>query len=202
MHKILITIFVLTTSIFSQTSNFIFDKISIDSIISIEKSLDSYQKLEVYQTFLSEDYYPSKQKYDLAQPIVFIKGEKSFISDCEAEYFFNPNDSIVRVILYTWDYSIEENKTGYVKGKYSEKERLNLYNDKFDSIFTQIIKIIDTPLHNEAPIIKMQKDNKVICNRIYEWSNKIYKITLSLLWVEQYKFYSNLRIRMAILFKE
>ena len=33
----------------------------------------------------------------------------------------------------TWDYRNENKREDYVTGKYSEKERLEMYNNKFDS---------------------------------------------------------------------
>lgn len=199
--KILIAvIFIIPSIVCSQQFLLIKEKVSIDSAVVLEKVINSIKKNEVNETYLSSDYYVPQNKYDLAQPIVFIRRESSFVADCEVEYFFNDKDSLISVVLHTWDYINEKERESYVKGKYSEKERLKMYGDKFDSIYGQVNSTMGLP-NTSGETKKEEKENKVVCKRIYEWSNEKCKIVLGMLWVEEYNFNSNLRIRLVVTLK-
>jgi len=200
MKIIIAVVLIIPSIVYSQQFLLIKEKVSIDSAVVLEKVINSIKKNEVNETYLSSDYYVPQNRYDLAQPIVFIRQESSFVADCEVEYFFNNKDSLISVVLHTWDYINEKERESYVKGKYSEKERLKMYGDKFDSIYGQVNAIMGLP-NTSGEIKKEEKENKVVCKRNYEWSNEKCKIVLGMLWVEEYNFNSNLRIRLVVTLK-
>ena len=200
MKIIIAVVLIIPSIVYSQQFLLIKEKLPIDSAVVLEKAIKSIKKSEVNETYLSSDYYVPENKYDLAQPIVFIRQESSFVADCEVEYFFNNNDSLISVVLHTWDYINEKERDSYVKGKYSEKERLAMYNNKFDSIYSQLVSQIGIS-DSTGNITREIDEDKILCRRKYEWINDRYKIGLWLSWVEQYWFYSNLRIRLSVLLK-
>lgn len=200
MKIIIIIILIIPSIVCSQQFLLIKEKLSIDSVIILENAISSTKKSNIPLTYLGKDYYLPDKEYDLAQPLDFIRQEPFFVADCFVEYFFNKNDSIITVVLHTWDYINEKERENYVKGKYSEKERLAMYNNKFDSIYSQLVSQIGIS-DSTGNITREINEDKILCRRKYEWINDRYKIVLWLSWVEQYWFYSNLRIRLSVLLK-
>ncbi|MBE2228794.1 MAG: hypothetical protein IAE93_15670 [Ignavibacteria bacterium] len=199
--KIIIAIFLIIPSVvFSQQFLLIKERLPIDSVIILENAINSTKESDPPLIYLSKDYYVPDKEYDLAQPVVYTRKESSFISDCEVNYFFGNNDSIIQVILHTWDYRNEIKREDYIEGKYSEKVRLEMYNNKFDSIYSQVNAIMGLP-NTSGEIKKEEKENRVVCKRNYEWSNEKCNIVVGMLWVEEYNFNSNLRIRLVVSLK-
>jgi hypothetical protein len=93
------------------------------TIVQEIDKLESFDSLKAitheYTIGVSEDYFPGRTNFSLAQPIIYGKRDGTF--DFEKEYFYSNNDSIVRLIVYQWggtdstselifSHKVEENK--------------------------------------------------------------------------------------------
>ncbi|MFT3911472.1 MAG: hypothetical protein QM737_18760 [Ferruginibacter sp.] len=81
--------------------NFQFQRISINSIDSLEKKQNAYRFEYGYPIGVSKDYFPNREKYKLGQPIVYRKQVKGF--KYETSYYFSLPDSTLRLIEYWWE---------------------------------------------------------------------------------------------------
>ncbi|MDI3321303.1 hypothetical protein QJ048_16020 [Pinibacter sp. MAH-24] len=112
----------------TRAQSFQFQRISIGAIDSIEKKQNSRLFKYGYPIGVSEDYFPGRTKYKLAQPIVYRKEVKGF--SYETSYYYSLPDSTLRLIEYWWegdtnseaDFNelLEKNRkelAAYIKGK-------------------------------------------------------------------------------------
>jgi len=89
--------------------DFQFKKITLSEIDSIEKKQKAQLFKYSYPITVSKDYFPGRESYELAQPIVYRKEIKGF--KYETSYYYSLPDSTLRLIVYWWegeDISAEE----------------------------------------------------------------------------------------------
>lgn len=82
-------------------TNFITAKIKTSEIPKIEKKSNGIKYLKPINNYLSKDYFPDLDKYDFAQPIIYQRDTLNL--NTEISYYFTKNDSIVRLIEYSWN---------------------------------------------------------------------------------------------------
>jgi hypothetical protein len=85
----------------AHSQSFQFQKISLDQIDSIEKNQKAYLFKYDYPIGVSKDYFPGRENYILAQPIVYRKKVKGF--KYETSYYYSLPDSTLRLIEYWWE---------------------------------------------------------------------------------------------------
>ena len=87
--------------------DFQYKRISIGAIDSIELSQGGKEFKYGYPVGVASDYFPQREKYELAQPIVYRKN----ISNCQFEtsYYFSLPDSTLRLIEYWWEDKLNSN---------------------------------------------------------------------------------------------
>jgi hypothetical protein len=88
-------------SLSASGQDFQFKQISLNQIDSIEKRQKAYPFKFDYSIGVSDDYFPRRKDFDLAQPIVYRKKIKSF--KYETSYYYSLPDSTIRLIEYWWE---------------------------------------------------------------------------------------------------
>jgi hypothetical protein len=84
---------------FAQRFNF---KQRKASAIGLLQNEDKAKKVTYnYSIGVAEDYFPNRRKYRLAQPINFVKEDRTF--QYQTAYYFSEPDSIIRLIEYQWE---------------------------------------------------------------------------------------------------
>ncbi len=91
--------FIASFSVHGQ--DFQFQKISLAQIDSIEKKQKAFLFKYDYPVGVSNDYFPGRENYNLAQPIVYRKMIKGF--KYETSYYYSLPDSTIRLIEYWWE---------------------------------------------------------------------------------------------------
>ena len=95
----------------AQKPHFNLEKPSYDSVFKIEKSNGGQIKTYSYSISVSKDYFPNAANYHLANPLVFIRKNKDFYLN--VSYYYSLDDSIVRLIEYSWDLKSSKTKILY-----------------------------------------------------------------------------------------
>ena len=85
----------------AQGQSFNFEKITVQSIEKLQQNENAQKVTYDYPIGVSQDYFPNRRNYSLAQPIIFTKKDKTF--QRETSYYFSKPDSVVRLIEYQWD---------------------------------------------------------------------------------------------------
>ncbi|KAA2220692.1 hypothetical protein [Chryseobacterium sediminis] len=70
----------------------------IQSIEKINGGIKYYNNVDIR---LSKEYFPEIEKYEFEQPIIYHRDTANL--DTQISYFFTKNDSIIRLIEYSWD---------------------------------------------------------------------------------------------------
>ena len=107
----------------------------------IEKKNSGIKYTKPINNYLSKDYFPDLDKYDFAQPIIYQRDTLNL--NTEISYYFTKNDSIVRLIEYSWNTNWEiKNQKPFIADLYSlnnsfiaKKMKLNSKEEfqKFDN---------------------------------------------------------------------
>ncbi|BAP30915.1 uncharacterized protein CHSO_1878 [Chryseobacterium sp. StRB126] len=84
-----------------QSTVFEYKQPNISDIQYIEKTHGGIKYIGNINIGLSEEYFPEIDKYEFAQPIIYHRDTANL--DTEISYFFTKNDSIIRLIEYSWD---------------------------------------------------------------------------------------------------
>ena len=82
-------------------TNITLKKIKVSDIEKIEKKNSGIKYTKPINNYLSEDYFPDLDKYEFAQPIIYQRDTLNL--NTEISYYFTKNDSIVRLIEYSWN---------------------------------------------------------------------------------------------------
>ncbi|SFN13200.1 hypothetical protein SAMN05421594_1231 [Chryseobacterium oleae] len=78
-----------------------FKQIKFSDIRKVEKKNNGIEHTKPFNIGLSKNYFPDIEKYEFAQPIIFRRDTANL--NTQISYFFTKNDSIVRLIEYSWN---------------------------------------------------------------------------------------------------
>ncbi|MCT2564737.1 hypothetical protein [Chryseobacterium herbae] len=122
-----------------------FKQIKLSDIRKIEKKNNGIEYTKPFNIGLSKEYFPDIEKYEFAQPIIFRRDTANL--DTQVSYFFTKNDSILRLIEYSWNQDKKKvtfidnlynfNK-GYISKKLSRKGEET--NEKTDDWWQKIVR--------------------------------------------------------------
>lgn len=184
---------------FSQNL-FTFDEININDIEQIESKFNSVKSEPNGYMIITESFFPYAGKFNLEQPVVYLRRDSSFVSDLQVEYYYSKEDSIVRLITYTWDYLTETKKLDPEKfAKLTPNDKLNLYKAKFDSITDFLKSTLGTQTGGSEKVTSMEyeKYKKSNFSKLI-WESENVHTELWRTWVSQDSTVENLRVRVKI----
>ena len=80
----------------------------LDKVDSIETENGGIRIFKPYTIGVSKDYFPNADKFDLEQPLLYIRDTAKLRTG--VSYFFSKPDSTIRLVEYSWDASKEINE--------------------------------------------------------------------------------------------
>lgn len=99
----------IAVSLYAQKSGILVVRPAVKDIDALEQKFNSKKQDFGSITFtVSKDYFPNSDKYSLAQPLMYDRGEA--VKDPSVSYFYSQPDNIVRLIEYTWNARAEYTK--------------------------------------------------------------------------------------------
>ncbi|OKL39326.1 hypothetical protein A3841_01775 [Pontibacter flavimaris] len=122
---------------------------TVPEAIEYEKGKGSIDVTPNHLIKVRESIYPNKKGFELATPVTFTRTEKQ-VFDLEAEYFYVPQDSLVKVILYEWSQQTNSNQN--LLEEKSEKELDKMYTafqKKFEYLRKELTKRLGEPTQIE-----------------------------------------------------
>lgn len=200
-RRIAIFAFFLTyINLYSQKDFFNYNQIKIDKSINIENKHNSKEYIPTYTISVSEDYFPYAKSFNLTQPKIFNRPKNSSFIPVQVEYYYSLKDSIVRLILYSWDTkNTASHLRDFLEKENDQSKRFDTYNEEFDKIVNLITKDLGKPNPNQGQIIKKQEvgygewyERKVI------WESKKITTEVLLIWTENKGVLGTYRIRTKI----
>jgi hypothetical protein len=132
-----------------------FDKLNIKTVIKLERQKHSKDITPDHLIGIGEGIYPNKNNYVLATPKTYeIKERPNF--KLETEYFYSVNDSLVKVILYQWDY-LQKNKSDFFEEENNTK-KFKAFQTKFDNLTSQLSQEFGEPISKNIEQNKIKDD--------------------------------------------
>jgi hypothetical protein len=74
----------------------------VSEAIEFEKRINPTAAFISMNVSLSKDYYPLADKYRVTNPLI-VERKQSGLLPLAAEYFYTPQDSILRLVSYDWE---------------------------------------------------------------------------------------------------
>jgi len=102
------------------STEIIFSEPKFSEIQKIENKNKGIKYTKSYNIGLSKDYFPEIDKYEFAQPIIYRRDTTNL--DTEISYFFTKNDSIIRLIEYSWNQ--DEKKKSFIDDLYEFNKKI------------------------------------------------------------------------------
>lgn len=120
-------------------------KSQFDKIEVIETRNGSEKYEYNYKVSLNVDYYPNSHKFNIPNPISYIRETENFIP-YRINYFFSQSDSVVRLIDYTWDKkSFTNNLFQLQKALIDEYKAFDGYNKQYNKVFAELVSRFGQP---------------------------------------------------------
>jgi hypothetical protein len=162
---ILLLLLLSFTSCKKNEDEYIFDKnrfenienLKLDKAVETEKEIDSKERTYNNTFEIGTSYYPNRNNFILSDPKVYEGKQKFF--QIETDYFFTPNDSLIKVIFYEW-----RPKTDTLRSLKISEEKA--FEKKLKNLRTLISKKIGKP---EVVEISKRKDTSYNYKDRYKW---------------------------------
>lgn len=177
---------------------FLFDQKKVKDITTIEESFRS-QKRETRKVTVSDDFFPGATKYDLEFPITFDRKDKEFNPFAVVQYYYTPNDSLVRLIVYDWDKTqIINNFIDLQKELKNESKRINEYNTKYDELLKIITDELGRPISGDGKIREIKEGQSSYIERKSKWTRDNCTVELNMIFTTDNRTMGTFRIRTKI----
>lgn len=132
-----------------------FDKLDIKTIINLERQKHSKDITPDHLIGIGEGIYPNKNNFVLATPKTYeLKERPNF--KLETEYFYEVNDSLVKVILYQWGYLQKSNSDFFEEENNTKK--FKAFQTKFDNLTSQLTQEFGEPISKNIEQDKIKDD--------------------------------------------
>jgi hypothetical protein len=208
MKPLLILTSILTSSLglYAQLP-FTFDPLNVSKARQIEKDSKAEEKIVTYQISIAKDYFPGATKYDLAQPLIFIRDEKGAPGIMRVEYFYTKSDEKVRLIVYTLD---SKSNTANTSKRLSRRElnskQIQIYNERYAQLLKTLTAELGQPSEGNGDVVSVNEpsygDYK---ERRALWKSERCSAELHMLWTEDdlqtaegYQLVHNFKIRLMV----
>jgi hypothetical protein len=176
---------------------FSFKQGKINEIEVFEKQFNS-TRLSTQRIYLSEEFYPYTDKYELEFPISYIRTGDTLINKYKVEYFFTASDSKLRLVVYDWDLT-QTTDMLYEQAEIMkiERKKFQTYNDKYDQLFQLIKEQLGAPLKNEK-LKETITSNSAYKERTTRWKTDNMTVEQNLIFTTTDNELGTFRVRVKV----
>lgn len=126
-----------------------FENLTLSKAVKYEKGIGSTDVTPNHLIKIGEGIYPNRRGFELATPKTFTRKEKPFF-EFEVEYFYVPQDSVVKVILYEWNKQVNSNLDPFEEKSEKELDKMyTAFQKKFEYLRKELIKRLGEPTQIE-----------------------------------------------------
>ncbi|MFD2968898.1 hypothetical protein [Sphingobacterium bambusae] len=159
-YIVILTLFTLISCvtnrlIFHEKQASEFDKLDIQTVVKLERQKHSKDITPERLIGIGEGIYPNINKYVLATPKTYVINETPNFR-LETQYFYVATNSMVKVILYQWDYLEKEKSDFIAEKKYTKK--FKVFQAKFDELVTQLTSEFGEPVSTNIKQSKVKDE--------------------------------------------
>lgn len=163
----------------------------VSEVIAFEKEISPNAKFLSQNVSLSKDYYPLADKYQVTNPIIVQREPLEYLP-VYAEYFYTPNDSILRLASYDWEKDRYGNFFDKQKMWKEEAKKFDTYNKEYERIKGILLTQLGTPTTTDTKA-KEHRGKYFTRNTLWEtddvyaklnmiFESMTYRIRLTIYW--------------------
>lgn len=146
--------FIILFVVFNLTAAFGQEKIwtkqtKIADVIAFERKIDSNAKFVLENIIITKAYYPLADKYVVGQPVIVQREPINYLP-VNAEYFFTPSDSILRLVVYDWEKGSFDSFSDKQKIFRKESKKFNNYNEEYERIRNVLVTQLGIPTSTDT----------------------------------------------------
>ena len=187
-----LAIFFSSTSAFGQEHIWT-KQAKVSEVIAFEKEINAKPNFLSQKVSLSEGYYPLANKYKCANPLIIQRKPVEYLP-VYAEYFYTPEDSILRLVSYDWEKDKYGNFFDKQKMWKEESKKLETYNNEYERIKKILLNQFGSPLSTDVKAKEVSSDRGTYFTRETLWETenlhaKLYMIFESMTYRIRLTFY-------------
>lgn len=188
-------------TIFSLTNVFGQEKIwtkqtKISEVIAFEKGINPDAKFLSQNVSLSKDYYPLADKYQVTNPVIVQREPLEYLP-IYAEYFYTPEDSILRLASYDWEKGRYDNFFDKQKMWKEESKKFDTYNKEYERIKKVLLTQLGTPTSTDTTAKTVSSDRGKYFTRSTLWETEEVHAELNMIFESM-----TYRVRLTIYWKK
>lgn len=176
MYTLLVTVLTAVLSFDSEQEPFEFNKITREAAIKIEEGLGSKPLQINSKVYIPQDFFPDVAKYELEQPLVFVREDKSFLYNLEVQYFFSSTDDTIRLKVYSWGSRGFSNQESSVSGQ----QAVDAFSKKYDELLSTLIDKLGSPSEGDGKPVERKKGAVEWTERKAKWASEKYNSELTM----------------------
>jgi hypothetical protein len=167
----------------------------ISEVITFEKEINPNAKISSGNISLSKEYYPLADKYKVSNPAIVQRDPLKYLP-VNAEYFFTPADSILRLVSYDW----EKDRYGSFLDKQKmwreETKKLDIYNQEYERIKVTLLSQFGVPNTADTGPKELDSNGSKYLNKKTIWETNSFYAELNMIFAP-----TTYRIRLTMYWK-
>lgn len=168
----------------------------VSEAIAFEKEINPNPKFLSQNVSLSRSYYPLAEKYVVTNPVI-VQREATGHLPVYAEYFYTPQDSILRLISYDWEKDRYGNFFDKQKIWKEESSQFDTYNKEYERIKAALLLQLGNPNVTDSKAKKERSENGTYFTRETLWDTEEMHAELNMTFASM-----TYRIRLTIYWKK
>jgi len=166
----------------------------ISEVIAFEKEINPEAKFLSKNVQIFKDYYPLADKYIVTNPIIIQRKALVYLP-IYAEYFYTPEDSVLRLASYDWEKDRFANFFDKQKLWEEECKKFPTYNKEYERIKSMLIREFGIPTNTDTKAKEVESERGKYLARETLWEtesvysklnmifeSKTYRIRLTIYW--------------------
>jgi len=121
----------------------------ISDVIAFEKKVDPDVTFLSQNESLSKDYYPLADKHQVVNPVIAQRKPISYLP-VYAEYFYTPDDSLLRLVSYNWEKDRYGNFFDQQTVWKAERKKLDAYDKEYLRIRSMLFSSLGQPISTDS----------------------------------------------------
>ncbi len=168
------------TSILGQEKIWI-TQAKMSDVVAFEKQINPNPKVLSQNESLSKDYYPLADKYQVTNPLI-VQREPIGYLPVYAEYYYTPEDSILRLVSYDWEKDRYGNFFDKQKIWQKESKGFDKYNQEYERIKTLLAPQLGNPTTTDTKAKENASERGTYYTRETVWETEDLHASLSMIF--------------------
>ncbi|MFN4316183.1 MAG: hypothetical protein ACK4E0_17985 [Chitinophagaceae bacterium] len=183
------------TNAFSQEQLWL-KQTKVSEAIAFEKEINANPQFLSQNVSLSKSFYPLADKYPVANPIIVQREPLGYLP-LYVEYFYTPQDSIIRLISFDWEKDLYGNFFDKQKIWKEEAKKFGAYNKEYERIKSMLVVQLGAPSETDSDAKEVSSENGNYFTRNTIWETEDLYANLNMIFASM-----TYRVRLTVYWKK